>query len=361
MQHQNSTTNLYEKQEDLDILLNNLLQGIICINSAGIITTYNLAAEKMLGLNQQSALNSPFLNHFKDSIFGFSIQKALKEKKIPLFKFTHPYLNPKISGSDVERNLEIKCEFGKNELIIFLYDITDIKKTQKLAHANNRLKDLGGMTAMLAHEIRNPLGGIKGFASLLRRDLENEPNLRQMVDFIIEGTDNLNKLVTHVLNFAHPLDIQFISENLNELIANLKKTIEADPKLQSQISSENITIKIKTSADAIILAIDKELFRSCLLNLIINGIQAMPKGGLLTIWLGETDDEVIIQVIDTGIGISKENLKKIFSAFFTTKPDGNGFGLLEVYKVVQAHKGTIEVNSTPDTGTCFTIKIPKNR
>lgn len=348
MQHQNSTTNFTMRPTDLDIILNNLLQGIICINSAGIITTYNLSAEKILGWKQNSALNSPFSKHFKDSIFGFSIQKALTEKKIPQFKFSHPYLNDQI--------LEIQSQFGQNELIIFIHDVTDIKKTQKLAHASNRLKDLGGMTAMLAHEIRNPLGGIKGFASLLRRDLEKEPNLRQMVDFIIEGTDNLNKLVSHVLNFAHPLEIQFTPVNLKEMILNLKKTIEFDPKY-----NQNISIDIHSFSDQIVLAIDPELFRSCLLNLIINGVQAMPQGGSLTITLEETSDEVVIQVIDTGIGISKENLKKIFSAFFTTKPDGNGFGLLEVYKVVQAHKGTIEVNSTLEVGTCFTIKIPKNR
>lgn len=358
MQHSKPDSNFTTKPEDLDLLLNNLLQGIICINSEGIVTTYNFAAQKILGLDSNLILNSSFSSFFDDNIFGFSIQKVLTDKKNPSFQFNHSYINLKNAKQD-NRDLEIKCRLGKDGLILIIEDVTDFKRTENLAHASNRLKDLGSMTAMLAHEIRNPLGGIKGFASLLRRDLEKEPNLRQMVDFIIEGTDNLNRLVSHILNFAHPLDIQFTPFNLVELVEKLKKTIDFDPKLKLQLDSQKISFKIKSSANVIMLPIDLELFRSCLLNLIINSIQAMPKGGDLTVVLDEKENFVEIQVKDTGIGIPKENLKKIFSAFFTTKADGNGFGLLEVYKVVQAHRGTIEVESTETKGTTFTIKIKK--
>jgi signal transduction histidine kinase len=355
MQHQKNQSLNTAKSDDLDVILNNLLQGIICINTDGIITTYNSAAEKILDKKADVVLNSKFSEHFDDFFFGFSIKNALNQNTNAPFKFSNPYINIQTVSQNLAKDVEIKSFFGKAELIITIHDITEIKKTDKLAHASNRLKDLGGMTAMLAHEIRNPLGGIKGFASLLQRDLENEPNLKQMVNFIIDGTDHLNRLVTHILNFAHPLDMKFIPTNLTQIVNELKKIVDVDPKFN--FKNQKVTFTIDSKKDVIIDA-DSELIRSMLLNLIINSIQAMPNGGTLSVSLEKTDTDTLIKVKDSGIGISTENLKKIFSAFFTTKKDGNGFGLLEVYKVVQAHKGSIVVDSILNEGTTFTIKIP---
>lgn len=332
--------------DDFITLTDNLLQGIIRIRyHDGLITAFNAKACNMLSLKKEDILNTHFLKHLTDSFFGFSIQKALNEKIFNSFA-KNPYINQNM------QNFEVSCCFGRDSLIINIQDLNEDK-------ANKRLKDLGSMTAMLAHEIRNPLGGIKGFASLLRKDLEKMPHMRQMAELIIDGTDNLNNLVTHILNFAHPLKMKFIEVNLIEMALKLKKSIEVDEKLQNQLKNQKINFQIKSLKKSICLAADAELLRSCLFNLIINAIQAMPMGGNLTLLLDENEQHVIIEVIDEGIGISEENLKKIFSAFFTTKEDGNGFGLLEVNKVVQAHKGTIEVNSKVNSGTTFTIKIPK--
>lgn len=334
--------------DDFITLTDSLLQGIIRVRyDNGIITAFNEKAAQLLSLTKTNILNTHFSKYLDDSFFGFSIQKTLNEKKI-MPHLHNPYVSQSLENSDFEAS----CCFGQDSLMIILQDIKERKTT-------NRLKDLGSMTAMLAHEIRNPLGGIKGFASLLRKDLENMPNLRQMAELIVDGTDNLNNLVTHILNFAHPLKIRFIPLNLIEMTTKLKVSIEMDEKIKKQLDNQKINFVIKPLQNEISLAADTELLRSCLFNLIINAIQAMPNGGNLTLVLDSTENNVIISVIDEGIGISKENLKKIFSAFFTTKADGNGFGLLEVNKVVQAHRGTIEVNSKLDLGTTFTLKIPK--
>ena len=337
--------------DDFITLTDNLLQGIIRIRyNDGLITAFNEEACNMLSLKKEDVLNNHFLKHLTDSFFGFSIQKALNEKKITTFA-KNPYVNQENVNSEMQ-NWTINCCFGSESLIINLKDLSEDK-------ANKRLKDLGSMTAMLAHEIRNPLGGIKGFASLLRKDLEKMPHMRQMAELIIDGTDNLNNLVTHILNFAHPLKMKFLRVNLTEMALKLKTAIEVDEKLKYQIKNQRIHFEVKSLKSSILLAADAELLRSCLFNLIINAIQAMPMGGNLTLLLDENEHHVIIDVIDEGTGITAQNLKKIFSAFFTTKEDGNGFGLLEVNKVVQAHKGTIEVTSKVNSGTTFTIKIPK--
>lgn len=345
MQHQNLVNNSLKNFNDLTLLFNQLAEGIICINQEGIITIFNQAAEKILGISSIGVINSSFEIHFNDALFGFSIKKTLNSQKIE--RFCHPYLNSALQG------IKINPHMNGSNLTIILEDLRALAEAQNLIFATDRLKDLGKMTALVAHEIRNPLGGIKGFASLLRRDLENEPNLRQMVDLIIEGTDHLNTLVTHILNFAHPLKMQFQPVDLIKIVHDLKDSMARDGRL-----SNKIDFKIQSSLNTLFLPLDEELMRSCLVNLAVNAIDAMPEGGCLTVSIEEKEGVVLIDVIDTGIGISKEHLKKIFSAFFTTKKQGNGFGLLEVYKVVTAHKGTIQVDSNVGKGTTFTIKIP---
>ncbi len=350
MHDQNLATSLKNKSEDFDLLINHLTQGIICIDFEGVITACNLNAANILNLKKESLINSLYIKNFNDLTFGFSVEHSLKDKKSPEFKWNVPYL---------DLNLEVSCKIKSDGLILVFQDVTEQKKTESLAHASNRLKDLGSMTAMLAHEIRNPLGGIKGFASLLRKDLERSPELKQMVDLIIDGTDHLNQLVSHILNFAHPLQMKFKPVNIIAIVQKLKKIVEIDENLNQHLFNGKIKFEIKTSENQILLQCDEELLHSALLNLIINSIQAMPNGGFLTVFLKNEKDHVQIEVKDTGTGIAKENLKKIFSAFFTTKKQGNGFGLLEVYKVVEAHKGSIDVDSIVNEGTTFTIKIPK--
>lgn len=358
MHHQNLTNNTQNKPADLTDLFNHLTDGIICINQEGIVTTFNSAAEKMLGIESSTVTNSLFEKSFNDTFFGFSVQKSLKEQKIS--KSINPYINIKNTNNNTLHDLKINPQINPHSLTIIIQDLSELNEAEKNIHTSNRMKDLGKMTALLAHEIRNPLGGIKGFASLLRRDLEKEPQLRQMAEMIIDGTDHLNSLVTHILNFAHPLQMQFQPVDIIKIVYDLKKMIEVDERLKQKILLNKIIFKIQSPDTKLIVPVDEELIRSCLLNLFVNAIDAMPQGGFLTVSVEEDENYAMIQVSDTGIGIPKENLKKIFSAFFTTKTEGNGFGLLEVYKVVSAHRGTINVDSTVGLGTTFTIKIPKN-
>ena len=122
--------------------------------------------------------------------------------------------------------------------------------------------------------------------------------------------------------------------------------------------AKGINIVVQSDLDEFYLPIDVQLFQAALLNLIVNAVQAMPKGGTINLALLVVETEAIIRVTDTGTGIAPEYLEKIFSPFFTTKPEGNGFGLPEVNKVIQAHGGTVEVYSQPGHGATFTIKIP---
>lgn len=355
----------------LDNILNNMSQGLLFVSSNGLVTTYNPSAEFLLGIERSEVLFRSFEETFGDLFFGFSMKEALESTDVP--KLTLVNL-PITSKRTSERQIEVEATFVlKNNqgrktsllntsssldvsmgIIVLMRDVTEIRNLQLIADRNDRMKELGEMAAMVAHEIRNPLGGIKGFASLLERDLVEHPKMQQMAHYIVEGTDSLNKLVTNVLNFSRPLELEWHSISLGGLIQDLIQFVRLD-----KLVKDNIRIILDTPKHEVIAKVDASILKSALLNLIVNAIQAMPNGGDLILGLKDEESCFIISIEDTGEGIPEANIQKIFRPFFTTKATGHGFGLAEVFRVVQAHHGSIEVDSHIGKGTTFTIKIPK--
>lgn len=336
----------------LDSILSQMSQGLLFVDLTGTITTYNKTAESILGFKIETTLLTSFWTLFPDDLCGFSMRQALEDKSAPFVTYT----SIKDQDNDT-REVEVGTTFiqqeGAQGVIILLRDITELRRLQTLAARNDRLKELGEMAAMVAHEIRNPLGGIKGFASLLARDLKDHPEMAKMAGYIIEGTDSLNRLVGTVLNYSRPIQLKFESVELHALMQELVEHVQADPSVPS-----TILIAIEAEIQTLYAPIDPAIIKGAVLNLLVNSIQAMPDGGNITIRITKGGNCAIIEVKDTGVGIPPENLEKLFSPFFTTRADGNGFGLAEVYKVLQAHGGSIEAASSLGIGTTFTLKLP---
>lgn len=365
-----SNHRLHEKVFQLDVvtrylhsILANISQGLLFVDFSGIVTTYNLAAQEILEKDHLDVLFSNFWEYFNDDIFGFSMREALDKQVSPPTSFANF-----TTAGGIHKELEINTNFildrtaksnadsdiqNVQGVIVLIRDFTEMHHLQMLANRNDRLKELGEMAAMVAHEIRNPLGGIKGFASLLQRDLKSQPELEQMAGYIVEGTDNLNRLVTNVLNYSRPIIPNIELTDMVAIIQDLRQLVLADHGLEPSIQ-----FNIDSALPTLFVPVDSQFIQSAFLNLIVNAIQAMPHGGVLNITLMEEKKMGVIKVSDTGVGISADNLEKIFSPFFTTKPQGNGFGLSEVHKVIQAHGGTIDVHSTLGKGTEFIIKFP---
>lgn len=338
---------LHALTDYLDNILSHMSQGLLFINKEGYITTYNKAAEALLEKPKEQVCFQDFQNNFDNSLFGYSMRKALKEKKAP--KTTHISL---IFADGRQKEIETSSTLIFDGLILLLRDVTEFRRLQILASRKDRMQALGELAAQVAHEIRNPLGGIKGFASLLHRDLRNKPEFLKLTEYIIEGANTLDRLVTQVLNFSRPLQIELKESNLTELLEELKETLIAEKVLKPNI------VFTLNAEENVFSVVDAGLLKSAIHNLLINAIQAMPEGGSLNVTLRSHADKAWIQISDTGVGIPEEHLKKLFSPFFSTKPDGNGLGLAETHKLIQAHGGEITVDSLPDYGTCFNIKIP---
>lgn len=340
----------------LESIVGNMSQGLIFVGREGLIKTFNASAQVMLGKNFPEVIDKSFWDCFPDDIFGFSIQKSLQQWRTPRRSFIT------IQKDSEEIDLEIEASFVDcrtspqkftQGMIILLRDITKLRRLQRIANQNDRMKEIGAMAARVAHEIRNPLGGIKGFASLLLRDLKDNPENCKLLQYIIDGTDDLNTLVTSILNYSRPLRLDLQRTDLGELIQKSVEHLKADPDTSQEISFEVFLPNEKITVD-----LDQRLIHSLLLNLLKNSIQAIEEKGLITINLFSHGIMAKITIKDTGKGIAKEHMEKIFTPFFTTKPKGHGFGLAEAYRVIQEHHGHIEVTSEVGKGTTVAITIP---
>jgi signal transduction histidine kinase len=221
------------------------------------------------------------------------------------------------------------------------------------------------MAAGLAHEIRNPLGAIRGAAQFLADDIPEEGD-REFLDIIVQEVDRLNKVVTEFLDYSRPLKTRLEPRDLNRIVQQVATMME------TQGLPDGVNVRLELDPELPSAPIDVEKIKQVLLNLLQNAVQAMPAGGTVTLqtrhaprvaWTGArrgeaTLERVEIRVIDTGQGIAPDHLEKLFIPFFTTKSGGTGLGLAISQRLVQAHEGELEVRSTPGQGTRFTIRLP---
>ena len=228
----------------------------------------------------------------------------------------------------------------------------ELRKTQEKLIRSEKLATLGKLTGAVGHELRNPLGAIKNSVYFLRMRLgqaSEDEKIKKHLDILEEEINISDKIITDMLTFGRIKEPQLAPANINNIIKGCleENKVPGNIKVSTQLKSQLLQIQ----ADEAQL---KEVFS----NIILNAIQAMSKGGELTITTARKDEFVEVAITDTGEGISKENLEKIFDPLFSTKPRGTGLGLLVCQSIIENHKGTIEVKSEVEKGTRFMVKLP---
>ena len=236
---------------------------------------------------------------------------------------------------------------------------------EKLASAQEALKQseklasLGQLSAGIAHELNNPLGVITMYSNILKDELAENKNLTEDLQLIVDQADRCKKIVGGLLNFARKNQVNFAELDLNVLIKN---------SVSSVIVPSNVIVEVNFLDEDPLAMADRDQMTQVFSNLIKNSIDAMPGGGKIKISMEPNGNDVIFNVADTGHGIAKENIGKLFTPFFTTKPigKGTGLGLSIIYGIVKMHKGDVTVQSNADpasgpTGTTFKIRLPRHR
>lgn len=349
----------------LQALIDNISEGLIFIDVDKNLTVLSERARTLLRL-EEPACGCLYSRVFSDQFFGFSISQQLAQRSGPIA--TTLTLSPKALGItpsflqinsrfiDLENKQMSKLSRQSNALqglLILVRDISELERLQAINQRNERLKELGELAATMAHEIRNPLAAIEGFACLLKNDLKGDEKKVQMSQSIIEASRQLNKMVGNILHYARPLTLHIHYQDIQATVqqavdmANVSGWLGPHHKLVWHASGQSILV-----------AHDKELLKSSLLHLIKNALQAVGERGSVRVDLRQIDKHVEVTVTDDGHGIEPHLLDKIFLPLFTTKSEGNGLGLCEVSKMSQAQGGTVEAFSTLHKGSSFCIKLP---
>jgi len=339
--------NLTEKEEVknyLNNILESLTTGVIVIDKQGSITTFNKTAGLITGLTPESSLGKPLKDLFHDDLFENMVSRLAKTGGSPL-SVDREISTASGSRIHIQASASPVLDPDDRQIgsLLIIKDMTRIRHLEIEAQRNQRLRAMGEMAAGIAHEIRNPLGSIELFASLLKKDVEADEEKFKLVEHIRSGVKNMDRIISTLLLYASS-DI---------------------------VIPGNIKIRRNFEENDAWANGDQELLKQVFGNLIRNAVQAMPQGGELTLTTrkvnapsnlsGENNDHrqfITITVSDTGAGIPPDHLVKIFNPFFSTKDKGTGLGLSISHNIIKAHQGTIDAESEKGEPTLFIVKLP---
>lgn len=229
-------------------------------------------------------------------------------------------------------------------------DLTEVEALRRRVQQKDRLAALGEMAATVAHEIRNPLGGLKGYAALLARDLDAEDARARLVTKVLEGANQLELVVSDLLEYTRPVQLRVEPVNCAETVETVIRYLEKIPpgvQVHNRVGKEHCVL------------VDRLKLRQVLLNIMQNAIQSIEGEGEVSVSCAEEQNAVVLTVGDSGRGIGPELLEKVFSPFYTTREKGTGLGLAVAAKIIEAHGGRLWAESVEGKGSQFHMRLER--
>ena len=341
--------------ERLRSILESVADGIIVIDSAGRIETFNPAAERlfgytadeMMGQNVSRLMPSPD----REQHDGY-IRRYLDTREPHIIGIGREVQGVRRDGTTLPIHLSIgqMSIHGELKFVGILHDLTERVRMEERLREQNALARLGEMAAVLAHEIKNPLAGVRGAVEVIGRRLPAGATEAKVAGEIITRIDGLNRLLTEILVFAR-------TPKLKPAVVELPALLELTVGLLKQDQSfEALAVELSGSAPPIVG--DADLLKSMFLNLLLNGAQAMGGLGVLRATITASDGTCAVAIADSGPGIPPEIRDRIFTPFFTTKSRGTGLGLATARRIAEAHRGRIRVECPAEGGTAITVELP---
>lgn len=342
-------------------LVLNLRNAVLAITRDSRIAAMNSIAYQVLGLTPNpDDLGRPYAEVLHDCPEVVRVlQSAFETSNLPNRAELRLRKTGRVIGYTISKiHDDAQEEVG---LTLFFKDLTRVEQIEERERLRDRLATLGGMAAAIAHEVKNPLASIEIMAAVLRRQLRDRPDAMETLGDIIKESRQANAIVVEVLEFVRPIRLQVEPVVIANVIRDAVEGLEH--------GTSRVRVEIDDNLPE--LTADGSQLRQLLTNLMTNAIEAMGPDGWVHVKVSRVPDDgepastglpspsqIMIEVHDQGPGISEDDLERIFSPFFTTKPQGTGLGLSIVRKVVDAHDGIIEATSAPGRGTTFRVTLP---
>lgn len=339
--------------------------GVIVVDGSGVITLMNPAAEEMTGRSRRQVQGSVFQTVFRAEPLLVEMVERTATSGVSLSDQDNIVL--RAPGRLIPANATtfplLRADGEAIGVILTLRDMTSIRELEAAVRQADRLSTLGTLAAGLAHEVKNPLGGIKGAAQLLERELDPDSDLLEYPRVMIRETERIDRIIRQLLELASPRGPRYMPVNLHRVLGDII--------LLQREAACGRDVSVCTGFDPSIppLMADEAQLTQVFLNLIRNALESMTDGGRLTVTsrvLGEyslashlgRSRMVAVEISDTGPGIAEENLLKVGTPFYSTKDGGTGLGLAICQKIVAEHRGMLKIDSRLGEGTRVSVVLP---
>ena len=344
-------------------IVHSISSGVFTADAMGCITSFNPAAQEATGYAIAHVSGRPWREIFNWHP-GQESEEPLSVVVSAIMRFEVECKRADGNRLILGMTLSPLHEQGRQTGLVGVFkDLTQIRDLEEEMRRKDWLASLGEMSAGMAHEIRNPLGALAGAMQMLRKDTAEDETNRRLMDIAIREATRLDNIITEFLQYARPPALNLAEHDLTKVLAETLDLVQHEARTRS-----NIKIVTSLATGLLTALVDEDQFRQVFWNMATNAFEAMPEGGQLTISTscrhidagGRKGDVIEIAFQDTGEGIPKQNLDKIFLPFFTTKRAGSGLGLAAVHRIVDLHGGWIKVESQERHGSRFVVCMPRS-
>jgi PAS domain S-box-containing protein len=336
-------------KENLDQIMANLQDGLMLFTRDSRAVLVSASSEQFVGRPRGEILG-------REVQEIFSPQSRLGEIVLQAFSSRRPVVQREVRTED-GRRVQVSLDFiqeGEEQIaLLTMRDAESMRRIEDEIELSRRLSAIGRLTSGVAHEVKNPINAIVVHLEVLRQKLQQvDPDTRRHMDVIGSEIQRLDRVVQTLVDFTRPVELQLAEMDLRRVLDDVVTLAEPEAHLHG------VSMERQFPAEPLYVNVDIDLMKQALLNVVLNGIQAMPNGGMLSVAAGRNDDMIIAEIHDQGAGIPAEIRDKVFNLYFTTKKTGSGIGLARTYRIMQLHHGSIEFDSVEGEGTTFRLRFP---
>src|ERR1700727_237107 len=344
-------------KENLDQIMTTLQDGILLYTHDARAVLVSDSVERFLGISRAEILGSKLHEVFsRNTRLGrlvresFDARMALVQEEIT---------------TETGRHVEISLDFIHDDravstqetlgALLTLHDVESVREIESDLELSRRLAAIGRLTAGVGHEVKNPINAIVVHLELMRNKLgDADHKAMRHLEVIESEIQRLDRVVQTLVDFSRPVELQLKEQDMRRIVSGVLMLASAE------LETRDIQVQSDLPDRPVLAKVDADLLKQALLNVVINGAQAMSEGGKLRVSLAEDGRVAMLSIHDQGAGIPPDVRDKIFDLYFTTKKDGSGIGLAMTYRIVELHNGSIEVESDATHGTTFILRFPLN-
>lgn len=337
-------------KDNVDQLMANLQDGLMLFTRDSRVVLVSASVERFLGRPRGEMLGRPATE-------VFSSRSPLGAVLLEAFERRRPILQREVESAN-GRRVQVSIDFIQEKstqigALVIMRDTESVRRLEDEIEMSRRLSASSRLTRGVAHEVKNPINAIVLHLHLLQNKLQQvDPGTRRHMDIIGSEIHRLDRVVQILVDFTRPRDLKLEEIDLRRLLEDVVLLAAPDAE------QHGVTIARSFPQQALNVKVDTDFMKQAILNIVINGVQAMTQGGKLTLTARREEGMVLTEIRDTGGGIPKEVQEKIFELYFTTKKDGSGIGLAQTYQILQWHYGSVDFESLDGQGTTFRLRIP---